>query len=244
MGIKRKLSNDFINTSPASNSSTSSCFRTSSQSPSHVPYSSFIAHNTTSPWPTSQNQQLSHTLGHELNGRTRKRWRDLRPDAETVHGKRLVYFHTLSSVKSNELRTAKTLQKLYNAQQLHPHASPIPSTTASTYTPSHVQPAQKTSLHSFWSLPTARPMAPSTFVPFTSLAFDMAGHRQAEDRCEDCDSSLSTLDDGLDAMDLDIEQMGEHFKAACSNCGKRVCDLCAITRETRICLECATEGGV
>jgi len=83
MLLKRKRSDiDLIPaTSPFSATSNSSSNRDLSQSPTLV-YSTF-ASNTTSSWP----QIPSDALRACLHSRTRKRYRDNRPEQEIVHGK-------------------------------------------------------------------------------------------------------------------------------------------------------------
>ena len=139
--------------------------------------------------------------------------------------------------------TAQTLHKLYHAQQLYPHANPIPSTAAPLHPSPHHQSAQKTSLHSFWRLPVSRPPS-SAIIAHSASGRVETSQGYTPSRCEDCDSPLVQQNADQDAMEVDYAEADIAQGSKCNCCGKRVCDLCAVTRESRVCLECATEGGV
>lgn len=164
-----------------------------------------------------------------LSSRTRKRYRDNRPSAESVH--------------------QNTLAKLYNAQQqIHTQeiaqqrgASQVDSYLMSLDTPgdnilleADVEPKQR-SLDSFFggsagtirqTKPQPRIFAPNTVaVPHHLI-------------CEDCGASAQP-DADIDAMDVDMATQDQ----CCNQCRRVVCDMCAIRGNQRICLECAVPGG-
>ncbi|KAF1355515.1 hypothetical protein BDV97DRAFT_288731 [Delphinella strobiligena] len=152
------------------------------------------------------------TESPHLNSRTRKRYRDNRPDEEQVHG----------------MSIASTMTKLFDAQREHPDAAPILSQSIPVR---QQQVSQKSTLHSFWQLPkhstVMTPHAESMHVlPGRSHSLGLV--------CDDCDRTLISPD----AMDID-EAMFEE-ETACRACGKHVCDTCAVAGNQRKCLECAT----
>jgi hypothetical protein len=55
-------------------------------------------------------------------------------------------------------------------------------------------------------------------------------------RCEDCDTSLRS--EG--AMEVDDSSFRNEL--ACRHCCRMICDGCALVRDARICLSCATQG--
>ncbi|KAL1305267.1 hypothetical protein AAFC00_002178 [Neodothiora populina] len=141
-----------------------------------------------------------------LNSRTRKRYRDNRPESEQVY--------------------ATTITKLFGAQKEHPNASPIQSRDQ----PIRQQPpAQSSTLHYFWRLPSSATTSLRRNSPDSQSAFEPNSAA-----CEDCDDSLRSAD----AMDLDDTLIQE--ETACYTCGKNVCDLCAVSADQRRCLNCAT----
>lgn len=71
-------------------------------------------------------------------------------------------------------------------------------------------------------------------VDFTS---HKATSHNIDTKCEDCDRSLRHED----AMQID-ESVFEH-EVSCQNCGRKVCDHCAVVGDARICLGCASGGG-
>ncbi|KAF1914079.1 hypothetical protein BDU57DRAFT_456407 [Ampelomyces quisqualis] len=150
----------------------------------------------------------------DWGNRTRKRFRDNRPDEHAVH--------------------QNTLQKLFSAQRNPPDASPVPA-------PIH-QPAlalskpQKSTLHSFWKQLPAPPVQPAFAVhpPLQSL------HAHPP-RCDDCDTPLQSVNHGMH-VDMDMGGAVESHPFACIDCGKHVCGTCAVVSTQRHCLQCATSG--
>ncbi|KAF1937331.1 hypothetical protein EJ02DRAFT_357064 [Clathrospora elynae] len=162
----------------------------------------------------------SRVKSSDWGNRTRKRFRDNRPDMRAIH--------------------ENTLNKLFAAQRNHPEASPIPSDTLPLQHPSQaIAKPQKSNLHSFWKqLPTP---------PVQSLAFSLPVHvtqaASQRPRCDDCDNSLQCASDGMDVdMDADMGRAVEGSPFACNDCGKNVCGTCAVVSMTRHCLQCATTG--
>lgn len=166
-----------------------------------------------------------------LNSRTRKRHRDDRPDEEAVYGVScwlgaVIQVSTLADVCRC---AASTISRLYEAQRRHPDASPMPSSQSLQPTVNAHHPAQKSTLHSFWRLPSA---------PFGAqpMQLDVGSSSEAslELKCEDCDRA-SWHQDAMDLGDGALEQ-----DAACNMCRRHVCDTCAVLGNARICLACAS----
>ncbi|QIW97545.1 hypothetical protein AMS68_003063 [Peltaster fructicola] len=137
----------------------------------------------------------------QLGCRTLKRHRDNRPNPEQIY--------------------AYTIGRLFNAQRERPNAEPQPP-------PLVVQPqgktTQKTSLHSFWSIPQPLPARHTPEPSYVTGQYDQ--------RCEDCDGRLKQED----AMDVD--DAGE-VSTSCHSCLRNVCDTCAVQGDQRVCLSCA-----
>lgn len=64
------------------------------------------------------------------------------------------------------------------------------------------------------------------------------------------DSGAAVGGGGHDAMDIDLPSafsstmIGfEVEEMSCADCGKLVCDLCAVRADRRICLECVSDRG-
>ena len=126
---------------------------------------------------------------------------------------------------------ASTVEKLFHAQKAHPHASPLPSQPAQTFStqfPSQETqpPPQKSTLHSFWHLPQAS----------QTQQYESAPRIPQQDVlvCEGCDGVIMPESVyGMDTLETDT---------MCRACGKHVCNTCAITAEVRLCLDCAMQG--
>ncbi|KAK0252623.1 hypothetical protein LTR29_003575 [Friedmanniomyces endolithicus] len=143
-----------------------------------------------------------------LNSRTRKRHRDDRPDEQIVH--------------------ASTINRLYEAQRKHPDAEPVPSSQSIVPAPAHERP-QKSTLHAFWSLPSAPARTDDM-----QMDSGIDRIRDQESRCEDCERPLREED----AMEVDDVVVLER-DTACAMCRRRVCGLCSISGAERSCLGCA-----
>ncbi|THY77687.1 hypothetical protein D6C93_10248 [Aureobasidium pullulans] len=113
-------------------------------------------------WKQQSSPNTSQDEGQQqLNSRTRKRYRDGRPEEAEIH--------------------ASTVEKLFSAQKAHPHASPMLSQ-------SDLQPQfqpqdtpQRSTLHSFWHLPQPSQL-PQHGMPAT--------HQDAM-TCDACDRVLT-----------------------------------------------------
>jgi hypothetical protein len=210
MAVKRKRSADH---SPLSISSYTAS-TPEAQSPTPVPdqFDGAMDLETTFQFNpvTAWNMRTRRVSSSDLGSRTRKRFRDNRPDQRAIH--------------------ENTLQKLFSAQRNFPHASPVPSHSESPVQ-HHETPVQKSTLHSFWKLPG--PPSASSFTPLQPPSLAQSNIP----RCEDCDAVLQAETDGME-MDLDESETGNQF--ACQDCGRKVCGTCVVVAETRNCLQCAT----
>jgi hypothetical protein len=61
-------------------------------------------------------------------------------------------------------------------------------------------------------------------------------YNQEAARCDDCERELVGSSDGMD-VDI-VMDIGDEY--ACQSCGKRVCDVCAVSMHGRLCLTCAS----
>ncbi|KAH0286235.1 hypothetical protein M436DRAFT_53122 [Aureobasidium namibiae CBS 147.97] len=161
-----------------------------------------------------ESSQLEENTSHTLNSRTRKRYRDARPEESQIH--------------------ASTVEKLFHAQKAHPHASPQPSQQPQPQLqaqyplqfPPQDAPPQRSTLHSFWHLPQP------SHIPQQHT--DTSISQQEVLACEGCDGRLiPEYPYGMDTLDADT---------MCTACGKHVCNTCAITADTRLCLDCAMQA--
>ncbi|KAK4547210.1 hypothetical protein LTR36_001431 [Oleoguttula mirabilis] len=186
-------------------------------------------------WPTYDDDTSS---AQHLNSRTRKRHRDDRPDEQAVYGVScwigaVMHMSTLADVCRC---AASTISKLYEAQRRHPNASPVMS--AQSLQPAWMAPnvlpvqAQKSTLHSFWRIPSAP-------VDLNAMQIDAVARsvpfEDAAMRCEDCERPLQHDND---AMELDSGMLEQ--ETACAVCKRQVCDTCAVLGHDRICLSCAS----
>ncbi|KAH7078676.1 hypothetical protein BKA63DRAFT_541454 [Paraphoma chrysanthemicola] len=221
MGFKRKRSAD---DSPLSVSSYGTAWTPEAQSPTPFPLGLDGAMDMDVDVASRSNgwdfASASRVKSSDWGNRTRKRFRDNRPDERAIH--------------------ENTLQKLFAAQRNHPVPSPVPSDP----TPSQ-QPAvtfakpQKSTLHSFWKqLP-----APPVQAPIFSMQPPVQPIDTRLPCCEDCDSPLQSVNDSMD-IDMDVDMGGsvESNLFACSDCGKNVCGTCAVVSTKRHCLQCATSS--
>ncbi|KAH7402878.1 hypothetical protein BKA66DRAFT_507732 [Pyrenochaeta sp. MPI-SDFR-AT-0127] len=218
MGFKRKRSMD---DSPLSISSFGAVSTPDAQSPTPFPqhFDGAMDIDTASRSNAWDFTSASRVKSSDWGNRTRKRFRDNRPDERAIH--------------------ENTLNKLFAAQRNQPQASPIPSDPVPFQEPALVtSKPQKSTLHSFWKQLPAPPVQPI----FVSTPVH---HQEASNapRCEDCDTPLQS---GTDSMDVDIDMdmggavVGDSF--ACNDCGKNVCGTCAVVSTRRHCLQCATSG--
>ena len=183
-----------------------------------------LFHKSSSPFPTYNEKPHREYL----NSRTRKRHRDGRPDDQTVYGVScwlgaVINMSTLADVCRC---AASTINRLYDAQRQHPHASPVRSQTSMPQRQPN-QP-QKNTLHAFWRI-----CQPPIEASLTTDS-DHIPNTTPVSRCEDCDGALRHEE----AMDID-EAVFEH-ETTCHICQRHVCDTCAIRGDVRICLSCSS----
>ncbi|KAI9879519.1 MAG: hypothetical protein M1830_008312 [Pleopsidium flavum] len=221
MAFKRKRS-----TSTFSPFSDSSCASPSKRESSHSPtlFHTFCSSDITMAETTHQIDNWTMTITEitpwHLHSRTRKRFRDSRPEESTVH--------------------KNTFQKLVSAQR-SPSATPIPSlpqappSPSPSTSPTH-HPHPQTSLLSFWALPY-RPTAsrPSPFTTPTSPTTVPEAPK-----CEDCDAPLTPTE--AEALDVEMGGTDAESSYACRGCGREVCGTCAVMGDVRTCLQCATSS--
>lgn len=225
MALKRKRSSPAFS-SPASEASDATS--QSSPLPFFYHHSKPVASLYDKPtwsWPTYEDDHAGHTL----SSRTKKRHRDNRPDEQQVYGAScwigaVIDMGTLADVCRV---AASTINRLYEAQKLHPKAEPVISQEAEASRPA--QP-QRSTLHSFWKI-AQPPTAVSRMIdsgPQHNAMVDM--------KCEDCERSLQhedvmELDDGVYAQET-----------SCQSCHRKVCDTCAVLGDQRVCLACVSGG--
>ena len=191
--------------------------------------------------PGTSHNSSAEDLQSKLNSRTRKRHRDDRPSDNKIYGTYIpsacrnrwldsFVFVGMSGLADVCRSAASTISKLYEAQRLHPHAEPVFSLQPTVVATE--EKIQKSTLHSFWNIPSApsvQPMAvDSAYSSSTSLGVEM--------KCEDCDSSLRHTD----SMDVDTDDGMLQQESKCTSCGRQVCDRCAVMGVVRVCLPCAT----
>lgn len=175
------------------------------------------------PWMMHPGQ--STKINYGPNPRTRKRFRDNRPEMSMIH--------------------QSTLAKLYNAQkaeqsnQLEADKSFPPSTV--NQQEDHQQTPTQKSLHAFFNIRQPQPT-----VTDLTLSRQQATQHLPE-LCSDCGNHLSnqstTGQGDYDMMDVDhhlTTYLEEDY--LCASCRRAVCDTCAVRGDQRICLECALSG--
>lgn len=212
MALKRKRS--CSNSSPASTSSFTTSTSRGSQSPTPAPRLFNGAMDLETPIPSnpvlSWNMDVGKLSSLDLNSRTRKRFRDNRPNENIIH--------------------ETTMDKLFSAQRQFPHAAPILSQSQPPVRNS--TPTQKSTLHSFWSLPRSRPQ------PIFAHANSSSVSNTQPPCCEDCDGALQ----GDGEMDIDYGDSSSTDQFECQSCGRSICGTCAVVGDNRNCLHCVTMG--
>ncbi|OCK82523.1 hypothetical protein K432DRAFT_219228 [Lepidopterella palustris CBS 459.81] len=196
MGLKRKRS--CSNSSPLSISSFATSTSCGSQSPTPASHLFGGAMDVEIPVPSHPislcNRDIRRLSSSDLNSRTRKRFRDNRPDESILH--------------------ETTIEKLFSAQRQFPHAAPIPSQPQ----PSArcASSTQKSTLHSFWALPVTKH---HTFNRMKSLPIQ----NSQLPRCEDCDNALQSenemdmdLDDSNCTNQFACQSCGRNICGTCA----------------------------
>ena len=158
------------------------------------------------------NQRL--TGQRHMNLRTRKRFRDNRPDEDAIH--------------------KATLAKLFSAQQQatppDQHFVMMPDVSlpeSNECGPVTMPERSQRDLHSFFAI-KSQPVKPQQ----RQLISEVQHH------CEDCGNRLCGA---LDSTMLDVEMIVDQ-EYACYVCSRHVCDICAVRGKERICLECVMPG--
>ena len=274
MGLKRKAS---FSMSPSSISTISSSREQNSpfesfKPPDNHPYSVTNGGFRSPPY-SSPSAVLSETGPSYFNSRTRKRFRDSRPDEETIHQNTLsklfsaqkqhqnlleaglatngyAFGHdrraSVSSTSSSHFRHESNASSLSGPSQLkQQEKSKAQRSLDGFFSPSGSRKTSQSSLTDLntTSFPPAPPLWPTTHTP-ASDAMDAASIFT----CEDCYAPLltATSRNALDEDMMDVEgpvidcEIDNGWE--CERCRKRVCDTCAVRRDSRVCLECANPG--
>ena len=246
MGLKRKASGD----DPT---------QASSSSVSEIPDLSQVSTISADSRSGEQFYNMSNIAGAPyFNSRTRKRFRNGRPDEDTVHH--------------------NTLKKLFNAQKgqddiqtstrnIYPNSRDT-STIERIQGPSvqvNIPPdrAQRSLDAFFGSRPATQtpephqvqvgPLTASLYQPQEVVPHRVPPHPRTLPSiltCEDCAAFLLTKTTG-EAIDAEMLDVGSSHLGdpeveegwTCALCYKMVCDTCAVRGDYRVCLECAVPGG-
>ncbi|KAM0717275.1 hypothetical protein Q7P37_007127 [Cladosporium fusiforme] len=225
MLLKRKRSFNTLS-SPTSDSSTNTV-------------QSFYPHTKPIPSPLHDSKSAATSFDpstpSHLNARTRKRHRDNRPDASTIHGACWLGAVIKMSALADVCRvTASTMQRLYDAQrasalsqaeeaqslqqqQQMQMQQPVPQQTMT----------QRSTLHSFWRIAQPLPTVQPVQQPVSACSEGL--------RCEDCDGGLKN-EDAMEVDEMSVEDK------ACGSCRRRICDGCAVWGNERVCQACAGGG--
>lgn len=193
MALKRKRSSPTIS-SPASIASDATSASPPPFSFQHHNQPIELSHKPTWLSPTYDDQPQQH-----LNSRTRKRYRNNRPDEKSVYGVScwLGAVIDMSSLADVCRCAANTITMLYAAQKQLTVASTVPLEKTTTPPPEPVQlPAQRTTLHSFWRIPQP---PPATSMPTDPCAHDASSkcnppHDLYQDDVMDIDGSVVNHD--------------------------------------------------
>ena len=230
MGIKRKRSFESYSPSSSSISMASAHSGPVSPSPSWYSKDSMMEIDSIQPIasPVRQIQSWALDAVMDWNSRTRKRWRDNRPDEETIHSEKQSRVRD-QATQANEECAESTIDKLFSAQRYKPDASPVMSSW--TVPKDMAAKTQQATLHSFWNLPS-QTITKSTFSSSCS-----SQHPGEILQCVDCNRELGI---GRDTgMDADVPFANDDL--TCHICRRTICDFCAVGyMELRRCLQCAS----
>jgi hypothetical protein len=209
-----------------------------------------------SPHPPTPDSNSQH-----LNSRTRKRFRDNRPDETTIHQNTLSKLY--SAQKYDHKRGSEDAAMLLSPSPTSSRASLASmhssSSTAINNTNQQKQKAQA-SLHVFFGggAASSQNRPPPNRAPLQPPAEDPQSNAHLHSSvspsttiaaCEDCSAPILLPHPTTDTemMDLDADLLltsagGEGDAYSCVQCCKRVCDTCAVRGDWRMCLECANPG--
>ncbi|QPG95057.1 hypothetical protein C2857_007559 [Epichloe festucae Fl1] len=156
-------------------------------------------------------QAFSNMPAAHLHSRTFKRHRDSRPSEEQVHQ------HTLNLLYSARQQSAQDVRG-------------APPQAVAAAQPSKQQ-QQQQSLHRFWSISSAAPVAPEIDLRRSSTPAPSC-------TCEDCGARLGS---GGGGHGIDVDDDFAMWNSACGACGKHVCFSCSVSNlgDERRCLQCA-----
>ena len=223
MTVKRKRSDS--GTSPSSSTAT---FPSRDPSSSPCPDISMVDDASFSAQPIHYPKILSS----RLNSRTRKRFRDNRPNQSEIHGTYLLQciryaFAPFPPSRLTTFSLATTYERLFLAARSPP---PIEHSTASQIMNTRPSPPQRqSSLHNFWPIASSTP----------AVSEPIMAEAPVNVACEDCEASLPAQDSDICMGGVDAGAT-EGADYACRSCGRNVCGTCAIVEigEGRECLQC------
>jgi hypothetical protein len=266
MGLKRKAS---FSLSPSSSASTSPRRGQSSpfqplKLPDNHPFPVTNGWPFTEPCP-SPATAFPDGLPSYFNSRTRKRFRDGRPDEEKMHQTTLSRLFSAQREHQNILEAVPVTsghgRDAFVSSSSSANSGPE-SCTAFISGPAqsgqHERSKAQRSLDGFFNANGGRRTSQSSSAGSTAPAQPVwqAAHAPANGAleplsiltCEDCYAPLltATSRNAVDVDMMDIEgpmiecEVDDGWE--CVRCRKRVCDTCAVRRESRVCLECANPG--
>lgn len=271
MGLKRKAS---FSLSPSSSAPATSPSRDPSspfqpiKPPDNHPYS------VTNGWSFAEPcsppaTTFSDGVPSYFNSRTRKRFRDSRPDKETIHQTTLSKLFSAQRQHQNSLeavpvtnghgRDASVSSSSSANSRLESCAGFISGPTAPR---PHERSKAQRSLDGFFNVNGSRKTSQSSGAESSATIFPPAppvweaapipANSASEPlsilTCEDCYAPLLTATSrntvDVDMMDVEGPMIECEVDNGweCERCRKRVCDTCAVRRESRVCLECANPG--
>jgi len=178
--------------------------------------------STDSPSTSSSTSTPPQSSSTTTSSRTLKRYRDNRPSEEIIH--------------------ATTMQKMYAAQRLGHAAEPLLSEPILDVDAQPDSGYGQKRLEAFWRVPETQMQSRSASQTWTK---QQSWHGP---KCEDCDAPVVDPEDiasGMSGADYKMSGTGTgevQGGGCCGGCGRRVCGLCSLVREQRVCLECAGKG--
>jgi len=176
--------------------------------------------STDSPSTSSSTSTPPQSSSSTSASRTLKRYRDNRPSEEIIH--------------------ATTMQKMYAAQRQGHAPEPLLSTPIMDIDTQSDSGYGQKRLDSFWAVPKTQ-----TCSAKQTWTNQQSWHGP---RCEDCDAPIVDTEDiaggmgGADYQMSGTDAAEVQSGGCCAGCGRRVCGLCSLVREQRVCLECAGKG--
>lgn len=186
------------------------------------------------------------TPDDDINVRTLKRYRSNRPPSPTIHRHTLDLLYAGAARESSEHLRFQSSQPASCFQPAEPsllqHGEHMQDRARSM---SSYSPGQRTSLHTYWSLPRSPmawgPHAVRTSPPATLGNVVAAGRETG--MCEDCDRTIGSDTDGFGGEVMIHCGAGRGDDAwRCAGCARIVCDMCAVSAlgwgEARVCLGC------